>query len=130
MRKLLPILIILSMCHQAEALSPNSIIARQRINRVRVIYGRISEDRAKEITQIQKQELRLRWRLYEEGYAAARARNRAHQGAHDHRLRMQGKVVFQPVYQNPLRKPLDGMGNRIDINLNGAGVLNSNEGQQ
>lgn len=118
MKRLLLALIILNMCHQAEALSPKSIIARQRVNRVRIIQGRISEDRAAEITQIQKQELRLRWRLEKEGYGAARERNRAYLAAHEHRLEMKGRVVFKPVFQNPLRRPVEGLGHTFNVNLN------------
>lgn len=101
MRILIALLILQS---TAFALSPESILARQRINRVRVIQEKMTESFAKEITRNQKRELKLLWKLKEEGYAAARARNRAYLGAHNHRLEMQGRIIYRPIYQSPLRR--------------------------
>lgn len=97
------IVVLLILQSTTFALSPESILARQRINRVRVTQEKMTESFAEEITKNQIRELRFLWKLKAEGYAAAKARNRAYIGAHNHRLEMKNKIIYRPVYQNPSR---------------------------
>lgn len=104
MTKLLIILLLVCPL-QLEAASPSSIIQRQRINRVKVINGKMTREEAAEITSRQIEERRLYLDLKIEGYKAAKARNSAYLAAHRQRLMMKDRFVIQTLPQSLPRLP-------------------------